>query len=347
MQDAAFKAQGTIENLNASRKDWKNTAKEAYGELGDAEDKIKKLNAELAETKRKLATARARLHNKTEDLKSAEFQQYADDSLITSLTRDKDRLEKELSEAKAKKPEEPKQSKPTESNNTSDVKVTDSKILSASTGLVNAVTQTVVALLPQYSSRTTDDIDGKVSTKISKSGYIILNREDNPDMRVLIDAKSHGYKSCKYIKDSIKIILRSSNSVISDFWKKIDDVEHDIHEKIAIIEPTFWNKLESKYNFDSIDGIKSFANDYSSGSGEVGSMIKDAVNEAKKLSSIESKYKSMNRTIYTKDKADAAVKDYYDAYQSYQIAIMTYRIIEDMATDLKKRLHNIKEPGDD
>ena len=55
MQDAALNAQEEIANLERRRKDWKNTAKEAYGKLGDAEDKIKKLTAELEETKKKLA----------------------------------------------------------------------------------------------------------------------------------------------------------------------------------------------------------------------------------------------------------------------------------------------------
>ena len=153
--------------------------------------------------------------------------------------------------------------------------------------------------------------------------------------------------SCKDIRESIKIVLRASDPDIRDAWKKIDDIKNEIDKNTYTIESTFRNKLKSKYDFDSIDGIKSFANDYSSNSGEVGAMIKNAVEEAKKVSSLGDKYKLIKRSNDTKDNANRAVKDYRDAYQSYNITYITYDIIRGMVIDLKKRLHNIKEPFDD
>ena len=329
MQDAALKAQNEISDL---KQDLANEKGSSANAMDMAEKKFNELNGKLSQAKRELAAAQSSSGEKDDKIQD----------LQTKITN----LEKQLSEAKAKA-KEAESSKSAASNNVSGEKVTDSKIISASTGLVNAVTQTVVALLPQYSTKTTDDIDGKLSTYINKKGYIHLNEDDNIDMRVLKNARSNGYMSCKYIRESIKIVLRASDPDIRDAWKKIDDIKNEIDKNTYTIESTFRNKLKSKYDFDSIDGIKSFANDYSSNSGEVGAMIKNAVEEAKKVSSLGDKYKLIKRSNDTKDNANRAVKDYRDAYQSYNITYITYDIIRGMVIDLKKRLHNIKEPFDD
>lgn len=329
MQDAALKAQNEIADL---KQDLSNEKGSIANAMDMAEKHFNELNGKLSQAKRELAAAQSSSGEK--------------DAKIQDLQTKIKNLEKQLSEAKAKA-KEAESSKSAASNNVSGEKVTDSKIISASTGLVNAVTQTVVSLLPQYSTKTTDDIDGKLSTRISKKGYIHLNVDDNIDMRVLKNAKINGYKSCKYIRESIKIILREPDPDIRNAWKKADYIENEINKNVYTIESTFRNKLESKYDFDSIDGIKSFANDYSSNSGEVGAMIKNALEEAKKVSSLGDKYKLIERSNDTKDNANRAVKDYRDAYQSYKITCITYDIIRDMVIDSKKRLHNIKEPFDD
>ena len=351
MQDAALKAQERIEALTTSRDAHKGNAeklKKEKNDIAEELDRVRRQRDALANQARKLIKDNDDDHQKASskiaELTSKNDEQDAKikelDSKIFYLQRDlkekEDLIDRMGAELDAKS-----------SSSTSDDKVTDSKILSASTGLVNAVTQTVIGLLPQYSTKTTDDIDGKLSTHISKKGYIHLNIDDNIDMRVLQNAKLNGYKSCKYIRESIKIILREPDPDIRNAWQKVEDLKREINKNAYTIESTFRNKLKSKYDFDSIDGIKSFANDYSSNSGEVGAMIKNAVEEAKKISSLGDKYKLIKRSNDTKDNANRAVKDYRDAYQSYMITCITYDIIRDMVIDSKKRLHNIKEPFDD
>lgn len=344
MQDAALKAQEEIENLKARNTQLRNISQ-------DFADSNANLQTELDNAEKRLAAAEAKakadvasLDRKNDDQKQTIGEQQIkigdQKDEIEKLKKEVEDLKKQIADANAKARE-------AESRNSVNESVSDSKIISASTGFVNAVTQTVVALLPQYSSKTTDDIDGKLSARISKKGYIHLNRDDNIDMRVLQNAKLNGYKSCKYIKESIKIILREPDPDIRNAWQKIVDIEKEINENAYTIKSTFRNKLKSKYDFDSIDGIKSFANDYSSNSGEVGTMIKNSVEEAKKVSSLGDKYKLIKRSNDTKDNANRAVKDYRDAYQSYKITCITYDIIRDMVIDSKKRLHNIKEPFDD
>lgn len=351
MQDAALKAQQEINNLTNDNKD-------IHNKYSADTEKLKKEKDEVSKELDRVTKQRDSLANQARQLIKDYDSLYRKDSekiySLTSKNEDQSKeidklndkiffLKNDLKETEEKLDKAYKELDAKSSSSTSDEKVTDSKILSASTGLVNAVTQTVVALLPQYSTKTTDDIDGKVSTYVSKYGYIHFREGNNPDMRILMDAKSSGRKSRDYIKNFIKTKLMADNSVISDYLKKIDDVDREISNSTDTVESTFRNKLESAYNFDTIDGMRAFANDYASGSGEVGSMIKNAINEAKKVSSIGTKYKSMGNHIeYSKDKADAAVKDYRDIYQAYQITRMTYDIIRDMSIDLKKHLHNVK-----
>lgn len=341
MQDAALKAQQEIENLKTRNTYLRNIGQDFSKDNASLRSKLDDAEKRLAAAQAKAKEDTDRLARKNDDQRqtigSQQIKIGDQKDEIAKLKKEVEDLKKQISDAKKSKPENQKTV-----DNTSDEKVTDSKILSASTGLVNAVTQTVVGLLPQYSTKTTDDIDGKLSTRISKKGYIHLNVDDNIDMRVLKNAKINGYKSCKYIRESIKIILREPDPDIRNAWKKADYIENEINKNYYTIESTFRNKLESKYDFDSIDGIKSFANDYSSNSGEVGAMIKNAVEEAKKVSSLGDKYKLIERSNDTKDNANRAVKDYRDAYQSYKITCITYDIIRDMVIDSKKRLHNIK-----
>lgn len=344
MQDAALKAQERFETL----KSMNNRNRDIANGFANDNDALK---IKLDGAERRLAAAQAkakedmdRLNKVNDNQKQTIGEQQIkigdQKDEIEKLKKEVEDLKKQIADSKKKEASAPKKS-----DDAPGETVTDSKILSASTGFVNAVTQTVVALLPKYSSKTTDEIDGKVSTYISRGGYIRLN--DNTDMRVLMDAKTNGRRSVGYIKDFIKTKLMADDFVISDYLNKLKDCETEVYRSVDMIESTFENKLKSKYNFETIDGIKSFANDYSSGSGEVGSMIKDAVKEAEKVSSIGDKYKSMgNHVTYTKDKADAAVKDYHDVYKAHQITRMTYDIIRRMAADLKKRLHNVKEPTD-
>lgn len=353
MQDAALKAQNEIDNLNASRKGWKDTAKEAYGELGDAEDKIKKLNAELTETKKKLATARARLHNKTEDLKSAKNEQGVSDSLINNLLDDKERLEKELADAKVKKSEASKQSKPAESGNTSDEKVTDSKILSASTGLVNAVTQTVVALLPQYSSKTTDDIDSKLPGNVEKRHHFYSVKPSyhimpSRDLTVLNDSgRSNRFDHVmNYIEDMIGTI--SDEELKTKCQNKFEEACGDITDYEIDLRKDIDAKLKSEYNLATAEGVKKFANDYSLNQGLVAKLISNALNNQKKFVTAATlkKYEGRPSTVFDLNKFNAAISDYINLSKAKHLASETYDAIHYYASDAKKSVKPILSQKD-
>lgn len=306
MQDAALKAQEKIDNLNESRKGWKYTAKEAYGELGDAEDKIKKLNAELTETKKKLATARARLHNKTDE-------QGVSDFLIDNLLDDKERLEKELADAKAKKSEMPKQSKPAESGNTSDEKVTDSKILSASTGLVNAVTQTVVALLPAASQTTitSDEIRNNPPTRDASIKAKLDNWKTSETRTILIESRKCGTYRLKLQNIIIAITLslnKFHDMLDADRNARYGEYRHGNNgfEMMGY----FRKKIYSSYGDE-----EKLVNDCINSTGPIMNMINKAINDCKSATDAVSKYMNINKDKLTesdKSKLNSMIKVYND-----------------------------------
>lgn len=306
MQDAALKAQNEIADLNASRKGWKDTAKEAYGELGDAEDKIKKLNAELTETKKKLATARARLHNKTNEQGESDF-------LIDNLLDDKERLEKELADAKAKKSEMPKQSKPAESGNTSDEKITDSKILSASTGLVNAVTQTVVALLPAASQTTitSDEIRNNPTTRDASIKAKLDNWKTSETRTILIASRKCGTYRLKLQNIIIAITLslnKFHDMLDADRNARYGEYRHG--DNGFEMMGYFRKKIDSSYGDE-----EKLVNDCINSTGPIMNMINKAINDCKSATDAVSKYMNINKDKLTesdKSKLNSMIKVYND-----------------------------------
>lgn len=383
MYDAATKAQDEITHLKIELGQAKQD-KEHFANIAGAQmDEVDKIQKELADTKKKLADAEKELSAAKNNLTTAR-QLWQDekeagkakDQKISDLNKqnhitsenlknatntiknmqeiDKikssriDDLKKKVSELEKKLDGAKKSSSVQKRSSTDlDANITDSKILSASTGLVNAITQTVVSLLPQYSSRTTDDIDAKIQSKTRSDGSITVQAHENPDMKLLYEATSVGRKTCRLIRCLIENKFMADDSIISDYLKKIDDLTRynsDINKSIDAMSKGFKNKLKAEYNFDTIDGIKAFANDYSSGTGLIGSMIKDAVNRAKSVTSIYNKYNiNSKRVEYSKAKADGAIKDYGVVYQSYNICDETYHIIRNMATELKDKIHNVND----
>ena len=330
MQDAALKAQNEISDL---KQDLANEKGSIANAMDMAEKHFNELNGKLSQAKRELAAAQSSSGEK--------------DAKIQDLQTKIKNLEKQLSEAKAKV-KEAESSKSAASNNVSGEKVTDSKIISASTGLVNAVTQTVVGLLPQYSSKTIDDMDAKIPTRVTPLGLIQLTEQDNPDMRILMDECSSIYWAGSAIRSSINN-LSATTATTAYYLKKYDEIGKEVYKSVGDISSPAWkvfrNRLNSKYNLDTNDGVNAFVHDYSNGTGEISSFIKDAINEAKKATSYYQKYKSMseNDHKFDQNKVEAALKDYRESDTAANNAAAMQKTIEFMIHDLKKKTHKYKE----
>lgn len=330
MQDAALKAQNEIADL---KQDLANEKGSNANAMDMAEKHFNELNGKLSQAKRELAAAQS-----SSGEKDAKIQ-----DLQTKITN----LEKQLSEAKAKA-KEAESSKSAASNNVSGEKVTDSKIISASTGLVNAVTKTVVGLLPQYSSKTIDDMDAKIPTRVTPLGLIQLTEQDNPDMRILMDESSSIYWAGSAIRSYINN-LSAPKATIAYYLKKYDEISKEVYKSVGDISSPAWkvfkNRLNSKYNLDTNDGVNAFVHDYSNGTGEISSFIKDAINEAKKATSYYQKYKSMseNDHKFDQNKVETALKDYRESDTAANNAAVMQKTIEFMIHDLKKKTHKYKE----
>lgn len=330
MQDAALKAQNEIADL---KQDLANEKGSNANAMDMAEKHFNELNGKLSQAKRELAAAQSSSCEK--------------DAKIQDLQTKIKNLEKQLSEAKAKA-KEAESSKSAASNNVSGEKVTDSKIISASTGLVNAVTQTVVGLLPQYSSKTIDDMDAKIPTRVTPLGLIQLTEQDNPDMRILMNESSSIYWAGSAIRSYINN-LSAPKATIAYYLKKYDEIGKEVYKSVGDISSPAWkvfrNRLNSKYNLDTNDGVNAFVHDYSNGTGEISSFIKDAINEAKKATSYYQKYKSMseNDHKFDQNKVEAALKDYRESDTAANNAAVMQKTIEFMIHDLKKKTHKYKE----
>lgn len=330
MQDAALKAQNEIADL---KQDLANEKGSSANAMDMAEKHFNELNGKLSQAKRELAAAQSSSGEK--------------DAKIQDLQTKIKNLEKQLSESKAKV-KEAESSKSAASNNVSGEKVTDSKIISASTGLVNAVTQTVVGLLPQYSSKTIDDMDAKIPTRVTPLGLIQLTEQDNPDMRILMNESSSIYWAGSAIRSYINN-LSAPKATIAYYLKKYDEIGKEVYKSVGDISSPAWkvfrNRLNSKYNLDTNDGVNAFVHDYSNGTGEISSFIKDAINEAKKATSYYQKYKSMseNDHKFDQNKVEAALKDYRESDTAANNAAVMQKTIEFMIHDLKKKTHKYKE----
>ncbi len=347
MQDAALKAQQEIENLK--------TQNDQLMGIGlDLTSNNVSLKVKLDDAEKRLAAAQAkakedtdRLARKNDDQKQTIGVQQIkigdQKDEIAKLKKEVEDLKKQISDAKKSKPENQKKV-----DNTSGENVTDSKIISASTGLVNAVTQTVIGLLPQYSSKTIDDMDAKIPTRVTPLGLIQLTEQDNPDMRILMDESSSIYWAGSAIYSYINN-LSTPKATIAYYLKKYDEIGKEVYKSVGDISSPAWkvfkNRLNSKYNLDTNDGVNAFVHDYSNGTGEISSFIKDAINEAKKATSYYQKYKSMseNDHKFDQNKVEAALKDYRESDTAANNAAVMKKTIEFMIHDLKKKTHKYKE----
>ena len=347
MQDAALNAQKEIENLKAKNTQLKNIGQDFADSNANLQTKLDNAEKRLAVAEAKAKADVASLDRKNDNQKQTIGEQQIKISdqkdEIEKLKKEVEDLKKQISDAKKSKPENQKKV-----DNASGENVTDSKIISASTGLVNAVTKTVAGLLPQYSSKTIDDMDAKIPTRVTPLGIIQLTEQDNPDMRILMDESSSIYWAGSAIRNYINN-LSTPKATIAYYLKKYDEIGKEVYKSVGDISSPAWkvfeNRLNSKYNLDTNDGVNAFVHDYSNGTGEISSFIKDAINEAKKATSYYQKYKSMseNDHKFDQNKVETALKDYRESDTAANNAAVMKKTIEFMIHDLKKKTHKYKE----
>ena len=191
-------------------------------------------------------------------------------------------------------------------------------------------------------------MDAKIPTRVTPLGLIQLTEQDNPDMRILMDESSSIYWAGSAIRSYINN-LSAPKATIAYYLKKYDEIGKEVYKSVGDISSPAWkvfrNRLNSKYNLDTNDGVNAFVHDYSNGTGEISSFIKDAINEAKKATSYYQKYKSMseNDHKFDQNKIEAALKDYRESDTAANNAAVMKKTIEFMIHDLKKKTHKYKE----
>lgn len=227
--------------------------------------------------------------------------------------------------------------------NNSDQNISDSKIISASTGLVNAVTSVTTYMLSQFSSSSAADLNGKIPV-CPPRGQFGNNRAfiDMPsDLKLLSSSNRHNkiLKIANWIETSINSI--SYEIKRAEYINKLSEVKSDIRNHEDEFEKELRNKLDSTYNLNTSEGIKKFANDYSLSTGLIGSSIKDAINLQKsQVDSIIGKYDKIKAPVLFKSKKiDDALNDYKKAYKAYNVVNCTYNQILHFAIKARKKIN--------
>lgn len=303
MQDAALKAQNEIADL---KQDLANEKGSSANAMDMAETHFNELNEKLSQAKSELAAAQSSSGEK--DAKIQELQTKIAD------------LEKQLSEAKAKKSEMQKQSKPTEPGNTSDEKVTDSKILSASTSLVNAVTQTVVALLPAPSqtSLTSEEIRNSADKNPSKlknairgagarvdgNNRITISFKNNSDISLLKEAARNAKSGFYFIQNQLmrlislnpdnkkspiaikhELVDTSLSNLMRRAGAKLDDGDWYLDDK-------YYSEITNAFNFDEERSCIEYVQDVNSCNGYIHNIVNRVLNQVKEPLSKYPKYRT-------------------------------------------------------
>ena len=228
--------------------------------------------------------------------------------------------------------------------NNSDQNISDSKIISASTGLVNAVTSVTTYMLPQFSSSSAADLNGKIPV-CPTPGQFGNNRAfiDMPSDLKLLSSSSNRHNKILKIANWIETSINSISYEIkrAEYINKLSEVKSDIRNHEDEFEKELRNKLDSTYNLDTSEGIKKFANDYSLSTGLIGSSIKDAFNLQKsQLDSIIGKYDKIKAPVLFKSKKiDDALNDYEKAYKAYNVVNCTYNQIRNFAVKARKKIN--------
>lgn len=314
MQDAALKAQEEIENLKA-----RNTQLRNIGQ--DFADSNANLQTELDNAEKRLAAAEAKakadvasLDRKNDDQKQTIGEQQIEigdqKDEIEKLKKEVEDLKKQIAESKAKKAEASKQSEP---SNTSSENVTDSKILSASTGLVNAVTQTVVALLPAASQTTitSDEIRNNPQTR-DASIKAKLDNWKTSEMRTITTAS----RKCETYRLKLQNIIIAITLSLNKFRDMLDADrnarygEYRHGDNGFEMMGYFRKKIDSSYGDE-----EKLVNDCINSTGPIMNMINKAINDCKSATDAVSKYMNINKDKLTesdKSKLNSMIKVYND-----------------------------------
>lgn len=320
MQDAALKAQEEINN-------WKNNSNEVSSKLYDAENKIEELNTELDKTKRELSAAENtnKTIQATNNIKQGR---------INELRKKINEFEQKLNAAKKAS------AAPAKTNG--DSNVSDSKILSASTGFVNAVTSVVTYLLPQFSSNSADELNGKIQAHPGSFGSFAkkLFIEPPRDLELLKETSYHNEWNYidKWIKKSISSISdKDEREKYKDEFSKVDRA---IFDRKNSFSDEFITKLNGAYDLSTSEGIERFANDYSLNKGFINLAINNAINLQKtQIDSILRKYDRIAPVPFEQKKFSDAVSDYEKLYDAYNVVDITYREIRNFAIEARKKIN--------
>lgn len=318
MQDAALNAQQEINSLTTSRDAHKGDAEKLKKEkdnIAKELDGVRKQRDALANQARKLikdndddhhkaSSKIAELTNKN-DAQDAKIKEL--DGKIFYLQRDlkekEDLIYRMGAELDAK----------SSAGTTSGENVTDSKILSASTGFVNAVTQTVVALLPAASQTTitSDEIRNNPQTRDASIKAKLDNWKTSETRTILIASRKCGTYRLKLQNIIIAITLS-----LNKFHDMLDADRNARYGEYRHGDNGFEMMGYFRKKIDSSYGDKEkLVNDCINSTGPIMTMINKAINDCKSATDAVSKYMNINKDKLTesdKSKLNSMIKVYND-----------------------------------
>ena len=318
MQDAALKAQQEIENLKT-----RNTQLSNIGQ--DFSKDNASLRSKLDDAEKRLATAQAkaeedtnRLARKNDDQKqtigSQQIKIGDQKDEIVKLKKEVEDLKKQISDAKKSKPENQKKV-----DNTSGENVTDSKILSASTSFVNAVTQTVVALLPAASQTTitSDEIRNNPKSSADNSKAKLDNWKTSEVSIVTTAARK-----CETYRLKLQELMLHIANTMNEFHDALDADRNSRYSQyrhgddgFELLAP-FTKQLKSNY-----DNEEKLVNDCLNSKGLIMSLINKSINDCKKATMSASKYMSIKAKDLTEsDKSKLKLTSMAKVYNDLEFA---------------------------
>lgn len=312
MQDAALKAQQEIENLKTRNTQLSNIGQDFSKDNASLRSKLDDAEKRLAAAQAKAEQDTNRLARKNDDQKqtigSQQIKIGDQKDEIAKLKKEVEDLKKQISDAKKSKPENQKKV-----DNTSGENVTDSKILSASTGFVNAVTQTVVALLPAASQTTitSDEIRNNPPTR-DDSVKAKLDNWKTSEMRTITTAS----RKCETYRLKLQNIIIAITQSLNKFHDMLDVDRNTRYGEYRHGDNGFEmlgyfrKKIDSSYGDE-----EKLVNDCINGKGQIMNLINKAINDCKSATDAASKYMNIDKNHLTssdKSKLNSMIKVYND-----------------------------------
>ena len=347
MQDAALKAQERFETLKAMN----NRNRDIANGFANDNDMLK---IKLDGAERRLAAAQAkakedmdRLNKVNDNQKQTIGEQQIkigdQKDEIEKLKKEVEDLKKQIADSKKKEASSPKKSDDASGEN-----VTDSKILSASTGLVNAVTQTVVALLPAASQTTitSDEIrnsadknPSKLKNAIRGTGAKVDDKKErltiafknNSDISLLKEAASEAKSGFYFIQNQLMRLINlnpdnkkspvaiKNELTVTDLKRRMGRVTGATWENGDLyLDDKYYSEITDAFNFDFENSCIEFVQDVNSCNGYIHKIVNRVLDQTKGPLAAYPKYRTYEPETFNEKDLKALSGLHNDLYIAWK-----------------------------